>query len=277
MFLNFTLRSNEQNTDTLIDQGNHFFSKSLFDKAVRLYTLAITNADAVTQSKEQCVIRAYLNRSQAYLKLDKPYAAHLDAQKVLSADETNVKAWFRLGKALYVMGKFERAQHSFEQCLKLNEANNDALVELGRCRERLVEANEGLYNFDKLYEKAFKRETLHMDIADYISTKIAVVDIERKGKGVKALEFIGKGTLLHVSKALTAIFYNKINYNQTTYPRIVYLNENRYNTCNENENIGDLVNKMRENPLVASKVYSLYGGDAYDRKPLEDTFDKGKI
>ena len=252
--------------NALIDQGNEYFSKSLYAKAVRFYTLAIAHAKKLNEIN----IRAYLNRSQAFLKVDKPYAAHLDAQKVLQIDSTNVKAMFRLGKAFYAMGKFELALENYEKCLKLNATNNDAHVEISRCRERLVESNEGVYNFEKLYMESFKRETLYMDVADYTSNKIAIVDIEFKGKGVKAMEFIKKGTLLHVSKALAAVFYNKVNYSQTRYPRIVYLDENRYNTSNESENVADLIQKMRDNPMVAAKVYSLYGGDAYDREPLDD-------
>jgi hypothetical protein len=109
---------------------------------------------------------------------------------------------------------------------------------------------------------------------DYLLSQSQIVigvDIERKGKGVRAVEFIEKGTLLHVSKALTAAFYTRIDYSRTPYALTVHLDRMRYNTRNESENLACLIERMRDDPSLAAQVYSLYGGERYGRTaPLVD-------
>ena len=107
-----------------------------------------------------------------------------------------------------------------------------------------------------------------MDVADYKSSHIEVVDIENKSKGVVAQEFIKKGTLLQASKALAATFHNAVDWNKKAFTNTVYLSQNRYNTGNESETLACLVSKMRDDPNVSGQVYALYAGPDHDRSPL---------
>jgi tetratricopeptide (TPR) repeat protein len=238
----------------------------LYAAAVKFYTLAITHQTHPNTESSQST-RAYINRSQAYLNLDKPYSAHLDALNALKMSANNEKALFRLGKSYYAMRQFENARVYYEKCLKQNETNNEAKRELNKCNQRLSELREGLYNFESLYQQAvLKRECLLLDVADFTSLQITIgVEIDGKGKGVRAVEFIKQGTLLHVSKALTAAFYNKLDYSHTPYSLNVYLDQMRYNTRNESENLACLIERMRDDPSLAKQVYSLYGGEKHGR------------
>lgn len=175
--------------DLLIETGNIAFKKGHYHKAARFYSLAIevTNQESV---------RAYLNRAQCFLKMEKYHAAYEDAEKATELDMDSEKAYYRLGKAAYMLRKYDDAKECFEECLNLNMELGDAKVELERTVERIKEAKSGHFNLKALYEQSFERKELSMDVCDYKSEKIEVADIKNKAKGMLAKEPIKKGKLI---------------------------------------------------------------------------------
>jgi tetratricopeptide (TPR) repeat protein len=243
--------------DELIEIGNKHFTNNQFHVSIRLYTQAI-------EKSLKTSVRAYLNRSQAYIKLEKYYAANQDAQQAVKLDELNEKAHFRSGKSAYLMRNFKKALESFQTCLKINPKNKEVQIEIEKTNQRIKESTTGEYDFKNIYELFFKGENLYMDIADYWSDKIEVADIKNKSKGVKANALIKKGTLICCNKAASAVFYNKEDYRTKSYTKVDFY-ENKFSTRNETENISNLIYKMNDNPELAAKIYSLYGGDKFSR------------
>ncbi len=233
------------------------------NKAYRLNTQIIEKSNKTN-------FKAYLNRCQINLKLEKYYSAYQDGLKAIDLDKNNEMAHFYLAKSAYMIKKYEEALKSFEICLKLsNENNSQAKYEIELTKERLNESKNGVYNFQKLYEQFFSKDNLYMDIADFKSSKIKVTDIENKCKGVIAVDFIPKNTLLVVNKAVTASLHNKIDYICKSF-NFYDLHDNVYSTRNECENIGNLVYKMQDNPELAAHIYSLYAGPNFDRNKMLD-------
>jgi len=259
-----------KSVDQLIDEGNKAFLKSKFHNAIRLYTQAI-------EKSEKKSSRAYLNRSQCYLKQTKYYSAFQDASQAICLDEKNEKAYFRQARSAYLMRKFETALKCYETCLNLNPQNKEAQVEIDRTLKRINESKTGNDNFSGLYEQFLKRDELHMDVADFMSEKIAITDIENKAKGVVACEFIEKGTLLIVSKAESAVFHNKSDCSKLKgYSKVDYY-ESSFTGREEMEMITNLAYKMQDNPELAQKMYTLYSGDEFDRNQQVNVIDFKRI
>lgn len=217
--------------DELIEIANQSFGKSQFHTAIRLYSQAIDKSSKTS-------VRAYLNRSQSYIKLEKYYSAYQDAKQALKLEKNSEKAHFRMGKSAYLMRKFDLALESFEACFKLNSKNTEAEAEIKKTTERINESKTGVYNFKAMYQEIFSNNNFYMDIADYRSNKIEVTDILNKSKGVVATDFIKKGTLITACKAASAIFFNKTDYRRASY-NTVHCSEGIYNTKNESENISN--------------------------------------
>ena len=113
-----------------------------------------------------------------------------------------------------------------------------------------------------------------MDVADYQSDQIAIVNIENKSKGILAMDFIQRGTLLVVSKALSAVFHNKTDSRFKSYAELDF-SDASFSTREEVFNAIQLSCQMQDNPELCEQVYSLYGGDEQSRdiklkQPLVD-------
>ena len=209
-------------------------------------------------------IRGYLNQAAANLKIERYYQAYLSARKawVLCAGKVELqnqteKALFRMGKASYFMCEYEKSVKYYGQCLDLNPANQEAVDELARSKKRLNESVTGIYDMKDLVEK-HKKGNFRFDVADYNSSDIKVVDVEKNCKGVIAVKAIKKGTLLVVSKALS------ITYNKELDEKKVVLAMNhftrRYDTQAQMQTFSTVIQKMQSNPKLAKKIYSLYPG-----------------
>lgn len=247
--------------DLLIETGNMAFKKAHYHKASRFYSLAI-------EVSNQESVRAYLNRAQCFLKMEKYYAAYQDAEKATELDMDSEKAYYRLGKAAYMLRRYEDAKECFEECLNLNMELNDAKVELEKTYERLKERDSGHFNIKGLYEQSFERKELNMDVCDFKSSKIEVADIENKAKGMLAKETIKKGTLIVLSKAATAIFNNKVDYRLKSHDQVQSIARS-YTSRHESEAVSELIYKMSDDPETSKLIYSLYAGPNFTRDPVQ--------
>ena len=98
---------------------------------------------------------------------------------------------------------------------------------------------------------------LRLDVADYKSDLINIVDIPNKAKGVVALRDIQRGTLLVVSKAFS-ITYDCENDGKSKPLYSEYLYKNNMHT--QQPNVIVAVEAIESNPYLAKEFYSLYAG-----------------
>ncbi len=182
-----------------------------------------------------------------------------------------------MGKAAYMKRQYFEAEKYFESCLKLDEKNYKANIELARSKSRTTETTSGVFDFEKIIKEYSNRKNLNFDVADYQSPKITVVDIPNKSKGVIASENIKKGTLLVVSKAISAVLNILEPKNFST--NITSTTTEEESQSFQNLNFVNTIYRMQSNPELAKQVYSLYAGPNYNRdeKLNEFTIDIPRI
>lgn len=104
------------------DRGNAYFKEGKYEAAVECYTRGM-EADHMN-------VLLPANRAMAYLKLEKFKEAEEDCTKAIFLDSTYSKAFARRGTARVALGKLEEARQDFQQLLKLEPGNKQALNEL---------------------------------------------------------------------------------------------------------------------------------------------------
>ncbi len=98
---------------------------------------------------------------------------------------------------------------------------------------------------------------LRLDVADFKSDLIEIVEIPNKSKGVMSIKDIKKGTLLVVSKAFS-ITYDVENDGKSKPLYSDYLYRN--NMQSQQPNVIVAVEAIESNPYLAKEFYSLYAG-----------------
>jgi hypothetical protein len=168
------------------------------------------------------------------------------------------------------MRQFIQAKEYFETCVKINKQNEEAQIELAKSNERIFESKTGNYDFEKIMTQYLKENRL-FDVADFKSDCIAVANIPKKSKGVIATENIKKGTLLVVSKAISAVFHSDINKNENLCTKINLVSK-RSDFNDGSQNFVNTVYSMQSDPELAKQIYSLYSGTEYDRNDKTNEF-----
>ncbi|EAU30434.1 conserved hypothetical protein [Aspergillus terreus NIH2624] len=131
----------------LRESANTAFRKNNYAEAVRLYTYAIDMAfgrpgwEPVTLTRDE-LAGLYSNRAQAYMAQQAWPEGMLDAKcAVESKPLGNVKAWWRAGKCLAEMGRWDEAQKLLEKGLEVEGKASDGAKELTTL---LDEVHEGI-------------------------------------------------------------------------------------------------------------------------------------
>eukprot|EP00899_Mesostigma_viride_P019569 jgi/Mesvir1/27613/Mv07347-RA.1 len=127
-------REDEDQANVLKNQGNEWYKRKDYDKAVAKYTAALK----ILPSSH--IILA--NRAQAYLKLNRHADAIADCDKALALDARNVKALHRRGLARMALGATLEAVTDFEKALRWDPGNADATAALASAKRALVLAAE---------------------------------------------------------------------------------------------------------------------------------------
>lgn len=104
------------------DRGNAYFKEGKYEAAVECYTKGM-EADSTN-------VLLPANRAMAYLKLQKYKEAEEDCSKAILLDKTYCKAFARRGSARAALGLLTQAKEDFEELLKLEPGNKQALNEL---------------------------------------------------------------------------------------------------------------------------------------------------
>ncbi|KAL4903806.1 hypothetical protein BDW74DRAFT_155445 [Aspergillus multicolor] len=131
----------------LRDSANTAYRKNNHAEAVRLYTFALEMAVArpgwepVAVAREE-LAALYGNRAQAYMAQQMWVEGLVDARASVEGKPVgNVKAWWRGGKCLAEMGRWEEAKTFVTRGLELEGKNSEGAKELVQL---LAEVEEGI-------------------------------------------------------------------------------------------------------------------------------------
>lgn len=178
--------------------GNGLLVKKELRAAVYCYSRAVeegTRDDAALL----CVILS--NRAQAYLGLNEPVLALMDADAALASDATHLKSYFRKGRALFELERYEEAKDAFVA------AGPGQEKQVQSCEERAREKKEGIYNWHALLESSSKNEEITLEVANYFHPALEVKDLgPSKGRGWVVNAAVPKGTLLVMEKAAHLVY-----------------------------------------------------------------------
>ncbi|XP_065919574.1 uncharacterized protein [Dysidea avara] len=106
-------------------EGNMLATNGEFKNAIEKFTEAIT-----LYPNDQ---RYFGNRSFCYDLLGEYDSALIDACEAVRLSPTWAKGYLRKGRALYGLKQYEEAEKAYQEVLKLDSANEDALKELYKC------------------------------------------------------------------------------------------------------------------------------------------------
>ncbi|KAK4467164.1 hypothetical protein QBC42DRAFT_257883 [Cladorrhinum samala] len=123
------------NVSKLRESGNNEYRKGRHAEAVKFYTLglqmAMTRAPwEPSQLVREEVHQLYSNRAQAHMQLGNWPEGAVDAEASVAAkSQGNAKAWFRRGKCLMEMGRYQEARGAVAKALEF-EGEEKELAEL---------------------------------------------------------------------------------------------------------------------------------------------------
>ncbi|XP_015269501.1 PREDICTED: RNA polymerase II-associated protein 3 [Gekko japonicus] len=113
------------------DLGNGYFKEGKYEAAIECYTRGIA-ADGTN-----ALLPA--NRAMAYLRTQKYEEAEKDCSQAVLLDSSYSKAYARRGTARAALGKFKEAIQDFEMVLKLEPGNKQAINEVTKLKNELIE------------------------------------------------------------------------------------------------------------------------------------------
>lgn len=108
-------------------EANKAFSQHMYEKAVGLYTEAI--------SFNPKVAAYYTNRAFANIKLELYGAAILDCNEAIGIEQKFSKAFYRRAIANMALGEFKQAVKDFRTCCQLEPGNQDVRKKLVECEK----------------------------------------------------------------------------------------------------------------------------------------------
>ncbi|XP_077424747.1 peptidyl-prolyl cis-trans isomerase FKBP4 [Vanacampus margaritifer] len=143
------------------EKGTQYFKKGLYKRASTQYKRIISwldNESALTEEEEEKAkalrLAAHLNLAMCYLKLKEPNQALENCNKALELDESNEKALFRRGEALFSMKEFDKARDDFQRVVQLYPANKAAKSQMVLCQKHMKEQHE---KEKRTYAKMFQK------------------------------------------------------------------------------------------------------------------------
>ncbi|KAI9139522.1 hypothetical protein BKA69DRAFT_1126471 [Paraphysoderma sedebokerense] len=181
--------------------GNVFFINKKYKEAIEKYTeaLAIAPNDALVLS----------NRAAAYLALNNSSKALEDSTEAIKHDSTNIKSYFRKGKALLALKRYTEAKEILKAAKKLDEKSKE-VSELLNLAVQFENEKEGVYDFSSIWQEAHKTLSPRLNHLEYIGP-VEIKAIPGKDLGLVATKFIPKNTLILVSKAFEMIFPHEVS------------------------------------------------------------------
>ena len=173
------------------EAGNALISKKEYKGAVKAYSKGL---ELGTDGNNDLLCILLSNRAQAYLGMNEFLLALLDADEAIKADSGHMKSYFRKGRALFELGRYEEACEAFKQ-----SDGQSKMVQ--QCLDRMEQSKEGKYAWMELLQQTIKDPESQHGVADFISECVKVEEVEGHGRGVVAVQDIEKGSLVLVEKA----------------------------------------------------------------------------
>ena len=138
------------------DEGNEYFKVKNFHESIICYSKGLNNAevvDVIADEYNNLISILYSNRSASYLALNEFQKAKVDAEMSIFHDINNIKAYYRLGKALQEQKEYTKALKSIndgimkEKELKLKNGDKlTALEELKNVITNIKSKSDNLLN-----------------------------------------------------------------------------------------------------------------------------------
>jgi translocation protein SEC72 len=135
------------NVTKLRDSGNNEYRKGKFPEALKFYTLGVQMAMQRPMWEPAALVREEIsgllaNRAQAHMAMQNWAEGAVDAHASVEARWVgNAKAWWRRGRCLAEMGRFEEARDWVRRGLEV-EGEEGELVQLLREIEERIEKQQ---------------------------------------------------------------------------------------------------------------------------------------
>ncbi|MCB0740595.1 MAG: tetratricopeptide repeat protein, partial [Chitinophagaceae bacterium] len=127
-----------QSADELIQEGNAYYKKGVFQKAVERYDKAL--------AAEPQNVKAKYNKANALFKLDKKVEAAVLYNNLIQQNKDNntllAKAWYNKGVVLSGQNNLEESIEAYKNVLRINPNDNDARENLQKALLALKKKKE---------------------------------------------------------------------------------------------------------------------------------------
>lgn len=139
--------------------------------------------------------------SKIYIMIPYFYKSKIICEKVLEIDKNNIQ----------IIPTYIKCLHHFKEyslitnILSNIKSEDEAIKDLKNKNEERIKESKGIYNFNKIYENFKKTNNYNLDLAEYKSNKISIVQDKIKGLIVMANEDISKGEILIAEKAIVYV------------------------------------------------------------------------
>lgn len=144
IFFTFPLLSSAQSAQEFFDRGLQAADKQDLDKAVELYSQALT--------KDVFFIDAYFNRGWCFIELGKYNEAIRDFSKLIDLDKEYSNAYVSRGIARYSLGDYEKAIADYLAGIKLDPTNKLCYNNIAVTKEKLNQRDEAMVYYEKALE-----------------------------------------------------------------------------------------------------------------------------
>ncbi|RPD66941.1 hypothetical protein L227DRAFT_515885 [Lentinus tigrinus ALCF2SS1-6] len=246
--------------DAWQQHGNNYF------KASQWFLAAFAYSQGLAIQPDAAVL--FLNRAEAYLRMNYYSGALCDAQRVLSTEGTPDahvgKAVFRLAKAHYGRGEYAASQQSFVQWKNAHTDDSAADTWIERCRARQTEQSTGHYDWPSLFRTA--KQKIRLDVADYTgAVEIRTMAQRGGGRGVVATKDVQAGDLLMVTKPFVSVYASDLPRDRVVVTLDLISNMSKERT--DAALLARIIDKIYGNPDLHDEVFHLYAGPDYPPPP----------
>eukprot|EP01102_Stenamoeba_stenopodia_P001068 TRINITY_DN10941_c0_g1_i1.p1 TRINITY_DN10941_c0_g1~~TRINITY_DN10941_c0_g1_i1.p1 ORF type:complete len:803 (-),score=230.85 TRINITY_DN10941_c0_g1_i1:29-2401(-) len=246
------------------DLGNKEFASGDNFRAARWYSFGIESmlhrqkkekkeeTLALSPEERSLLSILYSNRALALIRMGHYSEALENAQKSLELLESE-KAYFRAGRACYGLREWKKAEDYYQ---KIASTNEEAVKEIEKIKERLVESSEGRIDYQRLYHESQKTNTPRLDCADYVGPIRSVIDHSKDYKKLVATKAIKPGTLLLCEKAFS-IVYDSECVGSWEATNLMSGNVDKQSQVLVSQ---EMAHQLLATPERSSEVYSIYAG-----------------
>ncbi|CAG8958015.1 hypothetical protein HYFRA_00000358 [Hymenoscyphus fraxineus] len=255
--------SNQQSADYWKKRGNELVGKDNFFEAIEMYSRALRSSPTPA---EQEVL--HNNRALANLRIEAFDAALSDVSFVSNPNDRSEKGLYRGALALYGLGRFKEGHEILRILIDKYPNSTTGKQELERTRLRLLEQENGAYDFETMY-KATKLRPLQIDCATFRGP-VEIRESKGRGRGLFTTKSVSVGDLLLCEKAFSYCFappeeeMDKLDIKSFSRSSLlVDVPNKRMSLGTHADLIRDVSNKLALNPSLQQSFEDLFHGE-YD-------------